>query len=225
MRIIVLGSLVLLLISIFPFIYKSTSIYCKSQYGECSKSIKEDLNKIVGKPIKKVDHSISEKLSSNKEVEKFTVTYFPVSSFKVDVIEKKSEVAVKIGQNEKFYLLGSDGQVFEEAQETVLPKVFVANENLSISDPEIQFASKLLIEVYKYYSIDSFYIDESDIVGMYSKKIKLTFPTQGDIDVLLGSLELLLFQLNDRLQQSKIEDVRNFKVSEIDLRYKNPIVR
>ena len=47
--------------------------------------------------------------------------------------------------------------------------------------------------------------------------VKVIFPLEGDIDVLLGSLRLILSQLNN--------DEREIRIGSIDLRFENPVLR
>lgn len=225
MRMLVLSSIFILLIVLFPYVYKSGKIICKTQYGECSQDINLKVQSVNGQPIKQVTKLISERLKDEAKIESFKTVYHPLNTFQVDIIQKKAEVAIKEIDTLEYLLFSSDGNIVEKSTSTVLPKVILEDSSYKSDSPESRFASKLLIELYKYYSIDTITMIDGSLVGWFDAKLKLTFPLEGDIDVLLGSLELLLFQLNQSLQNSKIEDVRNFKVTSIDLRYKNPVIK
>ena len=51
-------------------------------------------------------------------------------------------------------------------------------------------------------------------------RILVRFSLEGDIDVLAGSLRLIFSRLNDETTGIRMGDV-----SEIDLRFKNPVIR
>jgi len=56
-------------------------------------------------------------------------------------------------------------------------------------------------------------------------EILIIFPLEGDRDVLMGSLQLVLSQLNSGSEDFRIEEALGSKPKVVDFRYKNPIVR
>lgn len=217
MKFLILFSFLLLPILLFPYFYKINKIDCISQYGECSVEVLSSLEGFKNKPVKEAVLSLEKHLSENKRIREYKLIYRPLADITIELIEEKATVAVKEANRQEFLLVSQDRKVINTADHTTLPKVFISKEEIKFDSPEAGFASSLLIELAKYYDISEAILDESSIVAVYKDELKLTFPVTGDVDMLLGSLELLLFQLKRELPDTKI--------SSIDLRYKNVIVK
>lgn len=202
---------------IFPYVYPVDSIACVSQFGECKPHIKHNLEAIEGYPLKKAELAIADYLSSDYTISEFATTYKPLARLEVNMVQEKAEIAVRENSSDKFFLVSLKGEKISESSESALPKVFIARDEINFDSPQALFAVKLLRELYIYYDINEIVLDESSLKTVYRSDLEVTFPVDGDIDVLLGSMELLLFQLKRSLPDTKI--------TSIDLRYKNPVVK
>jgi len=217
MKIIIFFCFFLIPIILFPFLYPIRNIICVSQYGECNYQLQQKFQEVEGSPLKKTLRELDLYLSENERIEEYKVNFKPLDNILVSITEAKSEIAIKEKGFEKFFLVSSKGELISEASASALPKVFIGREDIKFDSFESLFAVKLLVELSKFYDIQEVTLSESEIKAVYKQEIELIFPVEADIDVLLGSLELLLFQLKQKLPDTTI--------SSIDLRYKNVIVR
>jgi hypothetical protein len=194
---------------------KITKIDCHSQYGPCEQSFQ------VGDYLSVKKH-IEEELKQNIKVNSYVVQYKIPSTVKIDLNLKKPKFSVK-DKNSIYYLIDKNGLVLEISNKFDLPWLDVDNETAKtgeyISDKE-KFALQLIEKVSLIEPIsESKIIDESLLLNLKNGKF-VKFPLEGDVDVLVGSLRLIFSRLNEGSQGIRMEDVR-----EIDLRFKNPVLR
>jgi len=226
LKTLVLASLVVLTVLLLPHRLVIQKIECSSQFGKCSEIVKNDLEKLLNKnfTLKSSNSKVEDLLSKNPRILDFSTQYVPANSLKVHVVERKGEVAIKELGSDTYLIVDNLGQLIEERIESELPKIQIESGSLKVGSDEINFSSSLVSELAKYYNIRQTKIDGFSMRAKYDS-LELIFPLEGNIDVLLGSLELLLFQLNRSLQASTIDKVSVTNLSSIDLRYKNPIVK
>jgi hypothetical protein len=111
-------------------------------------------------------------------------------------------------------------------KETSLPLIYLENGLVNskigekVSD-QLIFAGELLAEIYKLYNV-RIGILKSESLEIELARAKVIFPLQGDRQVLLGSLSLILSQLNAEPQNFRMSEEGKFIV---DLRFKNPIIK
>jgi len=110
--------------------------------------------------------------------------------------------------------IDQNGRVLGTSSDTALPSVSVLG-NLKkvgeIVDQKHLFALNLMQGVNQMYQIDNGKIEDDSLVVELPPSIKVIFPLSGDSQILLGSL---------RLVYSKVGEYH-----EIDLRFKNPVLR
>ncbi|MBX4205966.1 hypothetical protein KW795_02105 [Candidatus Microgenomates bacterium] len=111
------------------------------------------------------------------------------------------------------------GIIIEESDTSNLPNLLI-DPNLNVIlkkgeklSSEFQFATLLLQKMYFVYNTNHANVSAYSISFDLNEK-KVVFPLNGDIDVLLGSLTVILSRLNSE---------NNYSI--IDLRYKNPILK
>ena len=127
----------------------------------------------------------------------------------------------------KYYLLTEDGVVVDIKDQTDLPNIAVNSQKLvkeytfgDTINEEVIFASNIVKNLKYLYSINSVILFDDYIEATTNESIKLIYPNSGDIDLLIGSTRLIFSRLNQG-----VEGIRMNEVGEIDLRYKNPIIR
>ena len=73
------------------------------------------------------------------------------------------------------------------------------------------------------YQVQDGEIIDSNLVVEVTGGRSVIFPLQGDKEVLMGSLNLILSRLNSEDEKSRIEGAENVEI--IDLRFKNPVLK
>lgn len=195
---------------------KIKKIECKTQYGECPKSIYGDSKNI--KDIKK-------SLKSNFLVNNFTIQYQIPSILKVFVNIKKAEFIVYDQLANKYFSVDKDGLILNNENDSTLSlltkKDFKGEIGTRISDKDLFFLN-LIRKVNLLYGVNvGEYFSDGDYLSIKLKSGETVyFPSVGDVDVLIGGLRVIFSRLNDNDEGIKMDYVK-----EIDLRFKNPVLR
>ncbi len=215
--------LIVLFILSIPTVIKKlvriTRIECSSQYGSCDAILADSLN--ISGNYKDVKKQINELLDKNVRVSSYTVQYKIPSILKVELNLIKPKYAIRDLSN-NCYLIDKNGVVIEISKESNLPTLInnvTYSTGQKISDKD-NFALQLIEKVSWVYSVPVGTIENGSLLIMLKEGILVRFPLVGDSDVLVGSLRLIFSRLNDESEGIRMNEIR-----EIDLRFKNPILR
>jgi len=200
------------------FVIKA-QVDCKSQFGECPSEVITQLTSLNGKSIHYAKKEIDKYLSSNRLVSEFGVQFKLPNILRVDMIVKKPVFA--LGNGEGFAFIDASGVVLTRSSENALPVVTIGGALPNIGenvDANTLFSLKLIDGVYKMYQTRTGTIEGSTLVVDLSGPVRVIFPLEeADRDLLLGSLRLIYANI----QSAKEGPI----YSQIDLRYKNPVLR
>ena len=89
--------------------------------------------------------------------------------------------------------------------------------NEEVDSQKLVFAIQVFSELVRIYGARSGELDKNGLYALLKGDFKAIFPLSGDVDVLLGVLEVTLSQLN--------EDAPQLKITSIDYRFKNPVLK
>ncbi|MEK7536693.1 MAG: hypothetical protein AAB559_02885 [Patescibacteria group bacterium] len=224
-RIFKIFSIVLIITFLFSIpiviqkVIKIEKIECESQYGECDEVIVNSLQ-LTGnyRDTKKI---IKQKLEKDVLINSYLIQYQIPNKLKIDINLKKPRYAIFNGS--KYFLIDKDGLIINESNETNLPTLKKDGDNLVVAEKineKDKFALSIISGLTYLYSINSGNIINNELKVISNEGIIIRFPLEGDKDVLLGSLRLIFSRLNDGTKGIRIEDTK-----EIDLRFKNPVLR
>ncbi len=205
-----------------PFLIKINDISCQSQYGPCSPDVSQKLDSFKGKSLAAAKKGISGELKSDSTILNFAFQLKFPSTLKVDLIENKAYYALVGKDLTNYFLVDKEGYVIKILPGTNLPRVIVDNPppnvGEKVGDKEI-FSLKIISDLWNLYQIKEGIMTVDGMTVILSQGIKVIFPLEGDKDVLMGSLQLILSRLNGEAKDFKIN------VSIIDLRFKNPVLK
>ena len=199
---------------------------CTSQYGPCSEEVANILNDLEGIKYVNFGKSIDRVLGESAFVEAYTVNYKPLNRMEVDVIERKASNALRIKDEDIYMLVDPSGKITEFVEETNLPYVVIDERKGSVGDivsTDKQNALSIVSSMYYVYGVRSGEIVDSSLTTTLDNGIKALFPLDSDTDILMSSLGLIISNLQVEDKEFRIDEVG--VVKEIDLRYKNPVVR
>lgn len=202
-----------------PFFIKVKTV-CKSQFGNCPPEIQNIINKSNNKSIFAAKGEIKKNLSGNYLVSDFSFQFKLPNILLVNSIIKKPFAALIDNGSKNAFLIGVDGKILSIAQGTTLPGVFTENivkkagENI---DTEQMFALKIIAGVFQMFQTRAGTIQNNTLLVELPAGTRVIFPLEGDTDILLGSLRLIY----SRIQSADYAG----KYNEIDLRFKNPVLR
>ncbi len=199
---------------------------CKNQYGECSLPVLEKIGEVKGKNIFFVKKEVAKRLDNNISVKAYKISYKIPSYILVNLVERKPIFAIGVKSDRKFVLVDEEGYALSVAERTNLPKVYTDNEFVNLGqvvDEKFLFSLKIISDVNYLYQVNEGELKEDKLEILLPGKILTIFPLLGDRKVLVGSLNLILSQLNDENNEFKIDTKENNLI--IDLRFKNPVIR
>jgi hypothetical protein len=159
-------------------------------------------------------------LGSSYMVLEYGIQFKLPNVLKVDVILKKPFFALKNRASGQIALVDKEGTVLAVSDTTTFP-VVITNDNLpkpsEKTDGKSFLALTLIDGVHKMYQTMSGIIEGNTFLVELPGPIRVIFPLiDADRDLLLGSLKLVYSNTQNR-------DGVLYK--EIDLRYKNPVLR
>lgn len=203
---------------ILPLIIK-VKIVCTSQYGTCPDSIESGVTNKTPLSLYQSQNKINKFLKSQFMVAAFSTQIKLPDILIVNIIIKKPSFILK-NETGLEISVGQDGKVLGSTKDSTLPEVDVTG-NLKKDgetiDQEQLFALNLISGVNEMYQVRVGQIQDNTLVVELPMGIRVIFPLNGDSQVLLGSLRLIY---------SKIEsENQNTRYSEIDLRFKNPVLK
>ena len=199
---------------------------CTSQYGPCSEEVGNLLDGLKGIKYINFGNSLDKVLSTSAYIEGYTANYKPLNRMEVDVIERKTSNALKIKGEDIFMLVDPSGKITEFVEETNLPYVVIDDKKGSVGDivtNSKQNALSIVSSMYYVYGVGSGEVVDGSLMTTLDSGIKAIFPLDGDTDILMSSLGLIISNLQVEDKEFRIDEVGVIK--EIDLRYKNPVVR
>jgi len=202
---------------------KISKIECSTQFGDCSTDLQNSLNNYVGYNYKITKKSVGEYLGSNLLIESYLLQYKIPAQMKVELIIKKPKSVIQNTADGKYYLVSSDGVVIDTKDQTDLIKLVVSSGSLKIGDTidsKYKFALQILDNLNYLYAINSGLIENNLFKIKNSEGITVILPLDGDTSFYIGSIRLIFSRLN-----KAEEGIRMDEVKEIDLRFKNPVIR
>lgn len=218
-------SLIVGLVFIQKFI-KIREIQCLDHEDkECSQKIVKLISNSKDQKNYIVVNEINNILKNEVLIKKYSIQYMFPDVLLVKVIQRNPVYAVKSKDSNWINLIDADGYVTDIVDSTIFPLLFtdggLVNQGEKI-DNSICFALKIVKLVSQTYKIDSAVLKNESLEVITGEGLKVVFPRSGDIDYLLGSFKLIVSRLNNLELDSTIE---NNKFKEVDLRYKNPVLR
>ncbi|HET7098933.1 MAG TPA: hypothetical protein VFI61_01710 [Patescibacteria group bacterium] len=195
-------------------------IDCKTQYGDCPEEMVSVMRSIESGNLYQTKRKVSKYFKANYQVLDFSTQFKLPNTLLVNILVKKPSFALKDIVSNRIELVSSQGQILSHVNSTSLPTVLgqieikKIGENIGMND---LFALKLLNGVYEMYQVNNGNLEDNTLVVELPAGIKVIFPLEGDSGLMLGSLRLIYSKLTNG------DQVKHY--SEIDLRFKNPVIR
>lgn len=204
-------ALVLILGSVFlPQFFIKVKVVCKSQYGECPAETISKFQSLNFKSIFQVKNGIKKVLKDDRMISSYSSQYKIPNTLLVNVLVRKPTFAFKDQDTGNIYLVDDGGSILSIEKSTNLPLVIQQG-----SEPNL-FALNLIKGVYEMYNVSVGKVVDDSLTVELPGGIKVIFPLEGDSEVLLGSLRLIY---------TKITSGESIIYYQIDLRFKNPVLR
>ncbi len=212
-------SIFVVLISI-PRLIKINQIECQSQEGDCAYYLAGNINSPKGSSLYKVEKEIKNILKNEVLVSSSSVQYNFPDKLKIYIVIKKPKYAIYNSEKNVFSLVDSEGRVVSIVNGNELPYLEGDNEIYSIGQKiknESIFGLELLTYMNYLYQTKKAKIENGSLHIELEDGTRVIFPVGGNEKELVGSLRLILSQKENVLAGKS--------VNEIDLRFKNPVLR
>lgn len=206
---------------------------CESQFGPCDPKKEEQIRQNTGKNLADAKKSIGELLKSEPLVSDFETHYKVPDKLEVNILLRKPYFGITFNNSEAIALVDTEGYVVAYKDETTLP-ILEANDappqvGEKVSDRKL-FALELLGDMYTYYQIKNGHEQEDSVKFAIEGGKDVIFPLEGDRQLLIASLAVILTRLNADDSSTRIENGEGLKATclqgcTIDLRFKNPVIR
>ena len=201
-----------------PRLLKINQIVCQSQFGPCSFFISEKLQSVQGKSLWEARRETKNILARELFAVSYATHFNLPDKLMVNVIERKAVVSISYDAS-SWWLVDKEGIVIGQSEVTNLPSLQIegakADFGLGAKLPaRIYFAQTLLERLNYAHQVTFARVTADAFVTQLPSLQEVVFPLEGDQEILMGSLSLLLSRLKTTGQYSII-----------DLRYKNPVLK
>jgi len=220
------------LIIVLPFLLIPRRIIinkfsCSNQFGPCSEAVLNLLNdaNTGNLNLLKAKQNVENVLESEVLIKSFATQYKFPDVLEVFVFERKSAYALMSG-NESILLIDKEGYVISITDETGLPNLKDETLTLDVGekvDDQRLFALEVYLVTYSNYQIEEANLYSDRLVIELDTNLTVIFPLEGSRDVLLGSLRLILAELNN--ENINTDAAERGRIRTIDLRFENPVLK
>ena len=214
---------IVLFVLLVPRMLVIKNIICINQYGSCQETLNLKLENLKGKSLEEVKQEVSAIMRQDLFVKEYVLRYEIPDRVVINTISKKAKFVLKSIDKDKLALVDQDGLVLGLRENSTLPKVFISADYATVGEKVSKrelFALNLVSDLYYFYQVKEGDMFEDRLEIYLSDGVKVIFPLEGDRNVMLGGLKVILSRLNQDVKDSRIK-----KVSEIDLRFKNPVLK
>ncbi len=219
--------LFVLILFALPRLIKIDTVTCTNQYSECSASILGEIKDVDQLSFFHTKKRIEDILLEAATVEDYMIAFKLPSQIEIRLVEKKAKFAVRVGDDLRIALVSGSGEVISFSESTNLPLVVVDRQFPNLGgkvDDSLLFGLEIMSDVFFTHSVHTGRIEMNSLVIELNTPIKVIFPLEGDRELLLGSLNLIVDKLNHLEDEFGITD-GNINPKVIDLRYKNPVIK
>lgn len=203
-----------------------SKIDCKSQYGTCSDYLNKEIQKGEGKNLGDAKNYLNTLLKGESSVKDFSVRFKLPDRLTVDIIQRDPEFGISFKGNSGVALIDQDGYVLSFQESPAVPVVNIdeppPNVGEKVKDTTL-FALQMMKDMTELYQAKSGSIKDDSLVVELNSGQTVIFPLEGDRQILIASLGVILTRLNSEGDETKIKTGTQSAV--IDLRFKNPVIR
>jgi len=209
----------------FPRYLSIAKITCTSPNGPCPADMKAHLQQLVGSKLATVKMKIRAMILDNPGIDGYSLRLMLPNTVSVYILEKTPLYAIQPAQQNIFFDIDKGGVVVKIQKENNLPFVITDSKLPNVGekvDSKLLFALSLVDSIYYSYQVIDAVVDSESLKVDLPGQLTVIFPLEGDKDALLGAFKLIV----DRVHAGGPGGVTDLsKVTNIDLRFKNPVLK
>lgn len=227
--VLMLPLLLVLALYVAPRQIKINSIICESQYGPCPQDL-ELLQQFNSRSLYDAKEEINKYLSAEEAIDKYDIHFLLPDRLKISVLQEKAAYGI-VGPHGQIAMVNESGKVLSYRQQSLLPTLYIQDTPPSVGtivDTEKMFALKILSYMGGLYSTYEGDLKEDGLEVNLKDGPTIIFPLEGDEKEVVGSVILIINELNKARYKTRMEQGDLSKCGDscvIDLRYKNPVVK
>lgn len=200
------------------------SVDCKSQFGTCSEQIFTSFSGTSDLSLRQSKKKLNEALGNNILVSDYRISFKFPDKIEVVVVEKRPRFALLNKTNNNFALVDYDGKILSIKDESNLPTVEsegkLGNVGEMVSSQQL-FSLKLAYDINYVYKVKRIVLDTDHLIVELDSLPEIIFPLEGDRKLLVGKLNFILTSLKN----DQTSGLAASQIKQIDLRFKNPVIR
>jgi hypothetical protein len=200
-------------------LFIKVKLECRSQFGECPSEVNSKLQSLNSESLFGARNKAGIILKKDFLVSDFSTQFKLPDILLIDIIAKKPYFAIKNSASGKYELIDQKGMVIAISDSSGLPTVITSDQLNQVGQEvssEDLFALNLISGVDEMYQVGYGTITNDALVVDMPVGVRVIFPLEGDSGVLLGALRLIYAKVTTNYLGT---------YSQIDMRYKNPVLR
>jgi hypothetical protein len=209
------------------------SFTCDNQFGPCSDTMVQKIDENKGKSLLSARKNVEDFLASEPLISDYSTHYKIPDKLEINVLLRKPYFGISFNNSEATALIDEEGYVLAFREDSSLPVLEALEAPPQVGEKVAErrlFALKLLGDMYDYYQIKIAKEQVNGVVFEMEGSKMVIFPYEGDRQILIASLAVILTRLNAGDSSTRIENVEGListclQGCTIDLRYKNPVIR
>lgn len=196
-----------------PYWFKINKVVCQTQYGSCAQEIKAGKYKDVKKYL------------DNLKIDTPSITNYSTqiklpNTLEVNLIVQKPVYSVNQKNTRNYIFTDRQGNILTIGESSDLPNIIISNKLQNVGEKissKYLFALQILSGLNLMYQIRSGEINNDSLTVELEGSINVIFPLEGNSDTLLGSIGLIYEKIKNGYEGKYYK--------QIDLRYKNPVLK
>lgn len=206
---------------------------CDSQFGPCNQALVDKIEEKKGQDLLSTRKAVEDILANEPLISEYSTHYQIPDEMEVNILLRKPHFGITFENSDSVALIDEEGHVIAYKEESSLPVLEAAEAPPQVGEKVSEqrlFALKLLSDMYEYYQIKEAREDGDGLYFEMDGSKQVIYPLEGDRQILIASLAVILTRLNADDSSTRIENVEGLKTTclqgcTIDLRYKNPVIR
>lgn len=212
-----------LLILYLPNLIVIDEIKCFNQYDKCSPQVNDRINMVNTNKYGMAKRYVEKVLQQDMLVKDYSLHFQFPSTIVINIIERKPKFALSSTDVSGSVTIDEDGYALSIVDTTSLPTLnasgVLPNPGDKV-DEETLFGLRIIYNISSIYKINNAELKKDQLNIKLDDGKTIVFPLTGDMQYLIGAMNMVLLRLNNVSTDTKIVNV-NY----IDLRYKNPVLK
>jgi hypothetical protein len=187
--------------------------------------MQKNLQALQGQNLEEVKIRIKTLIFNNPVITSYSTRFILPNSLMVNVLEKKPVYAIRPIADNIYFDIDKEGVAVKIQKENNLPLVTTSLKLPNVGekiDNKMLFGLEIVNSIYYSYQVVDAAVENDSLTVLLPGGITVIFPLEGNRDALLGAFKLIF----ERLKADNSGANNDLgKITNIDLRFKNPVLK